>query len=183
MSTRSTAAARALLLAATCCTAAACSTLTRGKNQTLSFKADSPSATLYVDHQTVSLPAKVELSRKHAHTILITAPGRDPVQFTLEPHFDGLSLGNLIYPGGSLGMLTDFLTGADKAFTPVDTISLPHDDPDFPAEPTLVLLHQHKSQLLTREELDSLNAGQSAETAATRTTPDPDEPTHLPVGG
>jgi hypothetical protein len=163
--------------------ATACSTLTRGGNQTLSFKADTPGATLYVDDKTVALPAKVKLSRKHSHTILVTAPDRQSVQFTMAPKFDGLSLGNLIYPGGSLGMLTDFLTGADKSFTSVDTIKLPHANPEVPTEPTLVLLHQHKSQLLTRDELNALKAAQSAEVAADTKPASDDETSKAQIGG
>lgn len=173
---------RTVAIALTGFSATACSTLTRGGSQSLSFKADSPGATLYVDNQTVSLPAKVKLNRKHSHTILVTAPDRQSVQFTMDSKFDGFSLGNLIYPGGSLGMLTDFLTGADKAFTSVDTIKMPHLDREAPAEPTLVLLHQHKSQLLTREEIDALKAGPAAEVAAD-SKPASDETSNPQVGG
>lgn len=183
MSTRVTAAARTLLLAAVCCTGAACSTLARGPKQTLTFKADAPGATLYVDSQTVNLPAKVKLARKHSHTVLITAPGRQAVQFTLDPKFDGLSLGNLIYPGGSIGLLTDFLTGADKSFTSVDTVKLPRPGPHATTQPTLVLLHQHKSQLLTRQELDALKAAQAAEVAADTVPATKSESTNPQVGG
>lgn len=106
----------------------------------------------------VELPVQMKLSRKREHTVLISAPDRKTVEFKLKAKFDGLSLANLIYPGGSIGMLTDFLTGADKAFTPLDPIKLPPIDPAGADHPTLVMLHQHKAQLLTQQQLHALNA-------------------------
>ena len=148
-----------------------CSTLSRGTTQTVTFQTDSSDATIYVGKQTVHAPAKVELSRKQAYTILVTAPGRQSVQFEMKPKFDGISLGNLIYPGGSIGLLTDFLTGSDKKFAPLPTISLPHLDPRMPSQPTLVLLHQHKKQLMTLEEIHSAQMGSSVEAAAAKVRP------------
>jgi hypothetical protein len=159
-----------------------CSTLSRGTTQTVTFQTDSADATIYVGKQTLRAPAKVELSRKQAYTVLVTAPGRQSVQFEMKPKFDGISLGNLIYPGGSIGLLTDFLTGSDKKFAPLPTISLPHLDPSLPSQPTLVLLRQHKKQLMTSEEIRSMQTATSAEAAVSTIGPARDEGVALSGG-
>lgn len=104
---------------------AGCSTITRGGSQMVRIETDAPDATVYVGKQTVKAPADVKLSRKESYQVLVMAPGRDAVQFELKPHFDGMSLTNLIYPGGSIGLLTDYLTGADKKFNTLEKIQLP----------------------------------------------------------
>jgi hypothetical protein len=152
-----------------------CSTLSRGSHQTVTFKSDAPDATVYVGKKTLPLPATVELSRKETYTVLMTAPGRQAVQFEMKPKFDGISLGNLIYPGGSIGLLTDFLTGSDKKFATVKEVPLPPANGEAAGEPTLVLLHHHEGQLLTRQEIRALEAREEAASAGERVEPTTDE--------
>ena len=138
----------AALLAA----AGGCSTITRGPTQTVTFQADAADATIYLGREAMRAPARVELSRSQTYVVMVTAPGRRSVQFELEARFDGISLGNLIYPGGSVGLLTDFITGSDKTFHPIPMIQLPRIDAKTKGEPAMVFLHQHQGQLLTKQE-------------------------------
>jgi len=160
-----------------------CSTLSRGTNQTVTFQTDSPDATIYVGKQTLHAPAQVKLSRREKYTVLVTAPGRQSVQFEMKAKFDGISLGNLIYPGGSIGLLTDFIMGSDKKFSPLPTISLPHMDPTVASQPTLVLLRQHKNQFVSNPEIRSIQAASSAEAAVSAIQPEQEEVVLPPLNG
>lgn len=130
-----------------------CSTITRGGKQTVRFETTTPGATVHVGEHTLTTPAEVKLSRKKTYDVLVSAPGYQAVQFQLKPFFDGISLGNLIYPGGSAGLITDFLTGADKKFNTLAKIDLKPLDPDNTTQPSLAVLREHKGKLLTREQL------------------------------
>jgi hypothetical protein len=149
----------------------------------MTFQTDAPDATVYVGKLTMKAPCKIDLSRKKTYTVLITAPGRQSVQFEMKPYFDGISLGNLIYPGGSIGMLTDWLTGADKKFTKLKTIEMPHADlAARPAQPTLVLMWEHDGKLMTKEELRAEKMGGVAAAASGTVAPEA-ETKHVTPGG
>ncbi len=81
---------------------------------------------------------------------MIQKPGYRTLEFAIEPQWDALSLiGNIIIPGGSVGLVTDELTGANKAFYELAEVQLtPVAQPDVP-----LLLYDFKGHLLTARQV------------------------------
>jgi PEGA domain len=128
-----------------------CATLLRGSRQTLSFRTIPSGAQIDIDGKTYISPADVSLRRKEAHTVVITKEGYRTLKFALDSEMDGISLvGNIILPGGSVGLVVDVADGADKNFFKLAKIDLiPSTQPDEPA----VVLNDFKGHLLTDEQV------------------------------
>jgi hypothetical protein len=127
-----------------------CATIVRGTHQSLGIRTDPSGAMVAVDGKFYTTPATLDLARRSSHNVAITKDGYRPILFTLEPQWDGTSLvGNLILPGGSVGLVYDSANGADKAFFQLATITLV--PATRPTDPALVL-KDYKGHLLTDEQ-------------------------------
>ena len=128
-----------------------CATLLRGSRQTLSFETIPSEAQIAIDGASYKSPVDVNLRRKVVHEVVISKEGYRTLKFAIDPQWDGISLvGNIILPGGSVGLVVDKVSGADQNFFKLAKIDLvPSTRPD---EPPLVL-NDYKGHLLTNEQL------------------------------
>ncbi len=127
-----------------------CATVIRGTHQTVNVKTDPSGATCLVDGNTYTTPANVDLRRKVAHLITLSKEGYRTIQFNLSPEWDGVSLvGAILIPGGSLGLVTDRVSGADMNFYTLAEIKMAPST--RPAEPPIVLT-DFKGRLLNDDE-------------------------------
>jgi hypothetical protein len=128
-----------------------CATLLRGSQQTLTFQTVPSEAQISIDGKSYTSPADVKLRRKEVHEVIISREGYRTLKFAIDPQWDGVSLvGNIILPGGSVGLVLDNASGADENFFKLAKIDLvPSTQPD---EPPLVL-NDFKGHLLTDEQL------------------------------
>jgi hypothetical protein len=124
-----------------------CATLLRGTEQTLTFQTVPSGAEVFVDGTMYTSPVDVKLRRKAVHRVTIAKEGYRTLRFLIDPQWDGVSLvGNIILPGGSVGLVIDNANGADQNFFKLAKIELvPSTQPD---EPPLVL-NDFKGHLLT----------------------------------
>jgi len=124
-----------------------CATLLRGSQQTLSFQTVPTDAEVFVDGTMYMSPVDVKLRRKVVHRVTIAKEGYRTLRFVIDPQWDGVSLvGNIILPGGSVGLVIDSASGADQNFFKLAKIDLiPATQPD--EEP--LVLNDFKGHLLT----------------------------------
>lgn len=95
-----------------------CASIINGSKQTVKINSQPAGASVKIDGDATGVtPAKVELSRKTSHLVAITLNGYKPYEITLEPHFNGLTLGNILI-GGIIGMAIDGSTGAGNTLQP-----------------------------------------------------------------
>jgi hypothetical protein len=139
----------AMLLSVPLC--GGCATLLRGSHQTLSFQTVPSGAQIDVDGKTVTSPAEVDLERKKAYPVVVSKEGYRTLKFVVNSQWDGISLvGNIILPGGSVGLVVDAANGADKNFFKLAKIDLiPATQPTDPP----VVLNDFKGHLLTDEQV------------------------------
>lgn len=119
MNTRSTP-ARLLTLTFLACTAllGGCATIIHGGNQTVKINSQPSGASVKIDGNVSGVtPTKAELSRKTSHRVEITLAGHKAYEITLEPHFNGATLGNILL-GGIIGFAVDGSTGAGNTLKP-----------------------------------------------------------------
>ncbi len=130
-----------------------CATVLRGSRQQLSFVTDPPQAMVNLDGKNYIAPVKVDVRRKDVHHVIVSKSGYRTLKFTLDPEWDGVSLvGNLIMPGGSVGLVVDQADGADQSFFKLAKIKLtPSTRPD---EPPLVL-NDFKGHLMTDKQVQA----------------------------
>jgi len=128
-----------------------CATLLRGSRQTLAFDTVPPEAQVWIDGKMYVSPVKVTLRRKKVHEVIIAKPGYRTLKFALDPQWDGVSLvGNIILPGGSVGLVIDQMSGADENFFKLAKIDLvPTTQPDQPP----LVLNDFKGHLMTDDQL------------------------------
>ena len=128
-----------------------CATLLRGTRQTLSFRTIPSEAEITIDGKSYTSPVEVELRRKSVHQVIVSKEGYRTLKFAIDPQWDGVSLvGNIILPGGSVGLVIDNANGADQNFFTLAKIELvPSTRPD---EPPLAL-NDFKGHLLTDAQL------------------------------
>lgn len=129
-----------------------CATILRGSHETMTFRTVPAGATVTVDGQCCKVSAvDVVLRRKAPHEALISMKGYRTIRFLIEPEWDGVSLvGNIILPGGSLGLVADRMSGADMNFCPLAPIKLiPTTNPSDPE----VALNDFKGHLLSDTEV------------------------------
>ena len=128
-----------------------CATLLRGSRQTLSFATYPPEAVVELDGVRHTAPFEINVRRKTVHHVVVSKDGYRTVQFDIDPQWDGVSLvGNIILPGGSVGLVIDSESGADQTFYKLAKIRLiPSTRPD---EPPLVL-NDFKGHLMTDEQV------------------------------
>ena len=131
--------------------AGGCATLLRGSHQNMEFRTNPTGAVVDVDGVAHTSPVRIDLARKDVHHVVISMDGYRTLKFSISPMWDGISLiGNIILPGGSVGLVYDTATGADKTFFKLATINLvPATQPD---EPPLVL-NDFKGHLLTNTQV------------------------------
>jgi hypothetical protein len=140
----------AILLGISSLMSGGCATVLRGTHQTIHLRTDPPGATCLVDGNTYTTPANLDLRRKEAHFITIAKDGYRTIEFNLSPEWDGVSLvGAILIPGGSLGLVTDRVSGADMNFYTLAEIKMVPST--RPSEPSVVLM-DFKGRLLTDEE-------------------------------
>jgi hypothetical protein len=132
---------------------AGCATILRGTHQTVRIRTEPSEATAIVDGISYTTPAKLSLSRKTAHLVLLEKEGYRSIKFNIDPIWDGVSLvGNIILPGGSAGYVFDAADGADKNFYHLGKIRMmPSTRPD---EPPLALT-DFKGELLTEGQVEA----------------------------
>jgi hypothetical protein len=128
-----------------------CATILRGTHESLRFETIPPDANINIDGKDHACPVELSLRRKDPFHVLITKPGYRTEEFDVKPQWDGISLvGNVILPGGSVGLVADHVDGADMMFYKLAIIKLvPSTEP---SEPSLVL-NDFKGYLLTDDEL------------------------------
>jgi len=128
----------------------ACATLLRGSRQTLNFRTDPPDAQVSIDGRVYTSPVRLSLRRKVEHHVVVQKAGYRTVVFNIRPEWDGISLiGNIIMPGGSIGIVADKVSGADMFFyklAPIDLSPTTH-----PAPPAV--LYDYHGHLLTAEQI------------------------------
>jgi hypothetical protein len=133
-----------------------CATIIRGEKQDVRIETAPEGATVKVDNNTYTSPAKLELSRKDDHQVAISHPDYRTVEFTLNPEWDGLSLiTDFPIPGGEALMVIDNSTGADKTFGELARIHLtPTTNPSDPP----LKMKNYRGTLVTEERYSQLQA-------------------------
>jgi hypothetical protein len=128
-----------------------CATILRGTHQTVGIRTEPSQAKVTVDGKSYTTPAKLSLARKTVHQVLLEKPGYRSIKFEIDPIWDGIGLvGNIILPGGSVGIVYDAADGADRNFYHLGKIRMmPSTRPD---EPPLVL-NDFKGELLTNDQV------------------------------
>jgi hypothetical protein len=101
-----------------------CATVMRGEQQKVEFVTDPGGATVNVDKKDYTAPATVTLKRNQPHTITVSHPGYQAIQFDLKSQWDGASLPDLAFPGGSVLFGIDTLNGSDRKFNTLAKIKL-----------------------------------------------------------
>jgi hypothetical protein len=141
-----------------------CATILRGTHQTVEIKTEPSEAKVMVDGKWYTTPVKLSLARKMVHPVLLEKEGYRSIKFNIDPIWDGISLvGNIILPGGSVGIVYDAADGADKNFYHLAKIRMmPSTRPD---EPPLVLTDfkgvlYTDSQVAAAEKADRLDRSQ-----------------------
>jgi hypothetical protein len=135
-----------------------CATALRGTKQGLNFETEPTGATVTIDDQTYTTPAKVTLKRKDAHYVVIAKEGYRTIKFKMRPQWDGVSLISLALPGGSIMFATDTASGADRSFANISKIKL--EAVTDPNTPPLELL-QFRGKLMTQAEYDKAIADEA----------------------
>ncbi|MGA2583385.1 MAG: PEGA domain-containing protein [Tepidisphaeraceae bacterium] len=128
-----------------------CCTVLRGTHQTMAFDTNPRGTVVEVDGTRYTTPVNVVLKRTKSYPITLVKAGYRMIRFDLTPEWDGVSLvGNMIMPGGSLGLVMDAADGADHNFYELAEISMvPSTQPSDPP----LILNAFKGHLLTDEQL------------------------------
>ena len=131
--------------------AVGCNTITRGDSQKMKVNTDPQGATVNVNGKDYTSPSVITFKRKQTHTVRITKPGYQAIQFDLTSQWDAASLPQLALPGGSAMMATDAVTGADRSFRNLKPIKLtPIGQPA--TQPALRKVY--RGQVMTPEQYD-----------------------------
>jgi hypothetical protein len=132
-----------------------CATAVRGDSQEIKFDTDPEGATVTIDgKEKLTTPAEAKLKRKDVHTVVISKPGFESIAFDMSAQWDGMALGNVIMPGGSIGTATDRVSGSDLAFYTVPKIKLQPASGNPTTQP--VKMYQFKGGvLLSQKEYDA----------------------------
>ncbi|MDP9172901.1 MAG: PEGA domain-containing protein [Planctomycetota bacterium] len=142
---------RTLLLSTALC--GGCATLVRGTHQDMKFDSVPRGAIVEVAGKTYTTPSEIDLCRRDTYPVTISKPGYRTVKFDVTPQWDGISLvGNMILPGGSIGLVYDSSNGAARSFYKLARVVLV--PATQPSEPPLVL-NDFKGHLLTDDEFAS----------------------------
>lgn len=124
-----------------------CATILRGTHQTVEVQTVPSAANVTIDGKVYLSPTRLSLARKQVHTVLIEKAGYRSLKFEIDPIWDGISLvGNIILPGGSVGLVYDAADGADKTFYKLATIQL---TPTTRPDQAPLVLNDFKGELLT----------------------------------
>jgi hypothetical protein len=128
-----------------------CATILRGTHQDVEIRTVPSGASVMVDGKPYTSPVKVSLARKQVHQVVIAKEGYRSLKFAIDPIWDGVSLvGNIIMPGGSVGLIYDAADGADKTFYKLAKIEL---TPTTQPDQAPLVLHDFKGHLLTTEQV------------------------------
>jgi hypothetical protein len=128
-----------------------CATLLRGSRDNLTFRTVPTGATVIVDGTAYRSPVSLDLKRKIKHYVIVSSEGYRTLRFVVEPQWDGVSLvGNIILPGGSLGLVVDRVSGADLTFFEMADIHLVASSQPDPAQ----VYNCFKGHLLTDAEVE-----------------------------
>jgi hypothetical protein len=140
-----------------------CATILRGTHQTMAFDSIPRGATVEVAGKDYITPADVDLRRREIYPVTVSKAGYRTIKFDIEPQWDGVSLvGNMILPGGSVGLVYDSSNGADKNFFKLARINL---IPSTQPSESPLVLRDFKGHLLTDDELDVALAADRADRA------------------
>jgi hypothetical protein len=140
---------KALLIGTMILALGGCATALRGTRQKMLFETDPQGATITIDDEKYTTPAKVELKRKDEHSVVIAREGFRTVKFNMKAQWDGASLLSLALPGGSIMFATDTASGADRSFASVARIKL---EPAPDANTPPLELTQYRGKLLTKDD-------------------------------
>lgn len=107
----------ALLLAVS--NGAGCASVVNGRMQTVDLVTNPPGARALIlpTHEEVQTPARVELRRKHAHTVLLEREGYCPEIAYLDRVTSAWVYGNLLI-GGMIGIQADAESGGGYTLRP-----------------------------------------------------------------
>jgi hypothetical protein len=120
---RLTALGRLVMLCAVAVASPACATIVHGTSQELSIDSDPQGASCRVDRPGAAAgvvdrtPGKL-MVRRHKDSIVVSCAldGYEPSSEVLAASFNGLTMGNLILPGGTVGFIVDASTGANNKY-------------------------------------------------------------------
>jgi hypothetical protein len=129
-----------------------CATAMRGTTQRVRVESDPASATVTLDEKTYTTPFEVTLKRNARHTVLVSAPGYQPVQFMLEGKLDAAGMGNIVLPGGTVLLAGDVASGGAKNYNRLAKIHLQKID-----SPTTqpITMYEWQGRLLTESQLNA----------------------------
>jgi hypothetical protein len=143
-----------LSISASLCTG--CATFSRGSHQTVKLITEPSPADVYVDGAIYTSPAEAKVKRNKPHTVVVTKPGYQGIEFKLKARWDAGGPGavalDAIVPGGSVMFAVDTVVGADREFSKTVTIKLP---PATQPNPPNITLWEYKGQLLQKAEYDA----------------------------
>jgi hypothetical protein len=126
-----------------------CAKLLRGETQTMKFDSEPQGALVKVGANEVTTPGEVKLQRKDKYEVTVSKAGYRTIVFEMVAQWDGASLGNMVMPGGSIGLATDTATGSDRNFYKIAKIKLQAaTDPNTPP----LKLIQYRGKLYTDED-------------------------------
>lgn len=95
-----------------------CATIVHGSKQKVPISSQPSGASVKIDDASTGVtPMTAELSRKTSHRVELLLNGYKPYEVTIEPHFNGATMGNLAI-GGIIGMGVDGSTGAGNTLRP-----------------------------------------------------------------
>lgn len=122
-----------VVLAFAACGLTGCATIISGTKDGINVTSTPPGAKVLVDgRQEFTTPARLKLSRKHEHTLLVSMPGYHTEEVSLSQGVNGWVFGNLVI-GGIIGIVVDLMSGATGDISPdnvqVDLVAVPPGQP------------------------------------------------------
>ena len=132
---------RLLMFCALAVASPACATIIHGTTQELYIESEPQGASCKVDREGTAAgvvdptPGKLTV-RRHKDSIVVSCAldGYEPSNEVLAASFTGLTLGNLILPGGMVGVMIDASTGANNKYP--ERIVVVMTPANFPNAPT-----------------------------------------------
>ncbi len=95
-----------------------CATIVDGTDQKVPVTSNPPGANVMVDGgSTVTTPTDLKLSRREAHSLLISMPGYHSERVSMKRELSGAIFGNIIL-GGIVGGVADLASGASHHLEP-----------------------------------------------------------------
>ncbi len=120
-----------MLLSGFIMSSAGCATVMTGKYQAIPVTSEPTGAKVRVDTgETIITPGKFRLIRNKEHTLAAEYAGYEPQQLRLHNKAQGWVWGNIILPGGAIGLAVDCASGASDELIP-KTVHFNFVNPEF----------------------------------------------------